>query len=188
MTMIMTGVIGGLSLGLGGYEASQSGSLSGEALQLAEQQAGEQSQYNKLLMSLIQNPSQFLSNPLFTSTLNTGLQSVTNQMAAQGYAGSGNMAQALEQYGQSFASGQLLSQENLLAGLTGLSANPASAIGAATSAQGQSASELSGGMNTAAMMALLMQNQNPGGGGLDVNAMTNSNLNWLSGWNTGMGN
>jgi hypothetical protein len=65
-------------------------------------------------------------------------------MASQGFGGSGNMAGALEQYGQSQASSQLLSQEQLLGSLSGAgnASSPAQAISAGTGASTASFNEL----------------------------------------------
>lgn len=131
-------VIGG---GVALYEGEQNRSL---ASGIAGDVEGKQDYYNSQLMQLLANPGQFLSNPLFTSTLNVGTTAVNRSQAAQGFLGSGNQATALQQFGQSFASGQLLGQETLLAGLSGAgsASSPSQAVSAATSAQGQSFNQL----------------------------------------------
>jgi hypothetical protein len=130
---ITAAVVGVVGIAAGAYEASQQHGIEKQALGLEATQAQKQNQSYMQLQGLIQDPSTFLQNPLFQSTLNTGLQGVTRQMSAQGYKGSGNQMTALESYGQSFASSQLLGQEQLLAGMSGTGFNPA---GAAQTASG----------------------------------------------------
>jgi hypothetical protein len=136
------------SAGAGIYESNQSAGISSQALGLAQNTQNEQAFYNNQLMQLMSNPSSFLTSPVFQAGLNQGLSGVSRQMAAQGYLGSGNEAQALETYGQSYAQQELTQQEQILGADAGIQSapNPASALGAATGAQGQSANQLGGSL------------------------------------------
>lgn len=136
--------VGVAGIGAGVYEASQADKLEGQALGLGATTQQKQNYYNYQLEQLMNNPGTFLNNPLFQSSLDQGLQGVQRSMASSGFGGSGNMAGALEQYGQSQASGQLLSQEQLLASLSGAGAasSPASAISAGTGASTAGFAEL----------------------------------------------
>lgn len=133
-----------VSAGAGLYESSQSNKLGQQGLGLAEDTQGKQDYYNQQLMQLMANPSSFLSSPIFTSSLNVGTEAVNRSEAAQGFLGSGNQATALQQFGQSFASSQLLGQEQLLGSLSGAgnASSPSQAIGAGTAAFGQSFTQL----------------------------------------------
>lgn len=126
--------------------ANKQGQIADSALGLAENTAANQQAYNDQLMQLLQNPSSFLTNPLFTSTLDVGLKGVNRSMAAQGYLGSGNQQTALEQYGQSFASSQLLSQEQLLSSDAGIqsASSPASSLSTASGASSASSNQWGG--------------------------------------------
>jgi hypothetical protein len=133
-----------VSTGAGLYESSQSSAIGSKAVGLAEDTQGKQDYYNNQLMQLMANPSSFLSSPLFTSTLDVGTQAVNRSQAAQGFLGSGNQATALQQFGQSFASSQLLGQEQLLGSLSGAgnASSPSQALTAGTGAFGQSFNQL----------------------------------------------
>lgn len=137
--LIAVGVAG---IAAGAYESSQSQGIAKQALGLGASQTQKQNQSYMQLQQLMQDPGSFLQNPLFQSSLDTGLKGVSRQMGAQGYLGSGNEATALEQFGQSFASSQVLSQEQLLAGMSGTGFNPASAVNVGAGAQSQSFQQL----------------------------------------------
>jgi len=153
--------IGAGSLFMGAESASNQQGISNQALGLAQTTQQEQMYWNQQLQQLMKNPSEFLSSPIFQSTLNTGLQGVSRTMAAEGYTGSGNEATALTQYGTSFASGQLLSQEQLLASMGGATnaSSPTQALGAASGSQSASFNELG------AILASLGYSAGGGGGG-----------------------
>ena len=152
--------VGVAGIGAGVYEADKSQSLEEQALGLGASTQQKQNYYNSQLVQLMNNPSSFLSGSIFQSSLNTGLSAVQRNMAAGGFGGSGNMAGALEQYGQSQASGQLLSQEQLLASLSGAgnASSPAQAISAGTGASTASFNELGAVLGA-------MGYQSGGGGG-----------------------
>jgi hypothetical protein len=140
--LISLAAVTAVGIGVGAYESSQEQGIQKQALGIADTQAGKQNQSYMQLQQLMQNPGSFLDNPLFQSSLKTGLTGVSKQMASQGYLGSGNEATALETYGQSFASNQLLSQEQLLAGMSGTGFNPASATSVGSQANSQSFQQL----------------------------------------------
>lgn len=154
--VVAVGAIGAGSLGIGGYEASQSSGITSAAESLSGQEASESAYYNKILQGLISNPSSFLQSSLFQSSLQQGLGAAQTSEIAQGYGGSGNEASALESYGQSQASGELLSYEQLLGNLvTGTQSNASSSLNSAASSQASTASQISGLSNTAVLGALL---------------------------------
>lgn len=143
MSFVAIAVGGSALIGAGTmlYEGSQNRAL---ASGIAGDVEAKQNYYNDQLMQLMANPSTFLDNPLFTSTLKTGTEAVNRSQAAQGFLGSGNQATALMQFGQSFASSQLTQQEQILASLSGAgnASSPSQAVGAATGAQGQEFNQL----------------------------------------------
>jgi hypothetical protein len=155
MSLIVTGIVSAVGLGISAYSASQQAGIAGQAENLAGAQFGEQQWYNQQLQGLIQNPSSWLKNPVFQSSLNLGLEGVNRTEAATGNLNSGAQSAALEQYGQSTALSSLFQQEGILGSLTGLGSNPATALGTASGASATGASELSGGMNTAVLAAIL---------------------------------
>ena len=130
--------------GVGAYEAYNSNQIAGEGIGLAQYTMGQQAYYNNQLQNLMNNPAGYLQNPLFTSSLGVGTQAVNRSQAAQGYLGSGNQQTALLQYGDSFANSQVMQQEQLLAGLSGLQASTSSgqAVSAASGAQSSSFNQL----------------------------------------------
>jgi len=155
MSLIVTGIVAAAGLGISAYSASQQAGIAGQAESLAGAQFGEQQWYNQQLQGLIQNPSSWLKNPVFQSSLNLGLEGVNRTEVSTGNLNSGAQSAALEQYGQSTALSSLFQQEGILGSLTGLGSNPATALGTASGASATGASELSGGMNTAVLAAIL---------------------------------
>jgi hypothetical protein len=107
---------------------------------------------------------------VFQSSLNLGLEGVNRTEVSTGNLNSGAQSAALEQYGQSTALSSLFQQEGILGSLTGLGSNPATALGTASGASATGASELSGGMNTAVLAAILGNS----GGSLFGNSGINS--------------
>lgn len=145
MTGIVTaGVTAAVAVGASAYEMSKANSNESTALGMAQTTQGEQEMSFQQLQQLISNPSAFLNSPIFQDTLSQGLTGTARQMASQGYLNSGNEATALTQFGTSLASGELLSQEQLLASIsgTGSASSPASSISAATGANAQSNQEV----------------------------------------------
>jgi hypothetical protein len=82
------------------------------------------SQYAGQLASVEANPSQIFSDPGYQAAFGQGSQAVARQMASSGYAGSGNEAIALQQFGQSFANNYLSQKEQQLAYLAGAGITP----------------------------------------------------------------
>jgi hypothetical protein len=176
---ITAAVVGVVGLAAGAYEYSQSSAIQKKALAMGATQQDKQNLAFSQLQTLMQDPSAFLKDPLFQSSLDTGLTGVSRQMASAGYLGSGNQMTALEQYGQSFASSQLLSQEQLLAGMSGTGFNPASAAGVSAGAQGQSFQQLG------TLLYALGQTSGSGGGG--YSAFTPANDPSMGGSTSGWG-
>lgn len=164
MTMIVAGVVGVVGLGVGAYEASVQAGIAGSAESLASAQFGNQQWYNQQLQNLIMNPSSWTGSSIFNNALNIGSQAVSRQQIAGGFGGSGNSAIALEQYGQGTALNSLQAQEQLLMQGAGVNVNPASALSTASGAASTGAQQLSGGMNTAMMAAVLGSSGYLGGG------------------------
>jgi hypothetical protein len=138
------------SVGMGAYELSQQNSLQGQALSMAQTTQGEQQYYNQLLQQLIANPSSVSQLPGYQFQLSQGSAAVADQMAASGFAGSGNEAAALTQFGQGLASSFYGQQTSLLASLSGVTApsSPAQNVGAATGAAGLTTNTLSSLLNS----------------------------------------
>lgn len=116
-----------LGLGSGIYGLSQANNLQGlstAAIAASNPFGPYRAQYANQLSSLMANPSSIFSNPGYQASFDQGSQAVARQMAGSGYAGSGNEAIALQQYGQSFSSNYLTQQENLLSGLAGANITP----------------------------------------------------------------
>ena len=148
--MITMAAVAAVGVGLSAYEISQQGSISGQALNLAQNTQNTQMYWNQQLMNLMQNPDSFLTSNVFQSSEAQGLQAVSRQGAAGGYAGgyspSGNQLTALESYGQSQAAGQLTQQEQLLASMGGATnaSSPAQSLGVASGANSASFNQLGG--------------------------------------------
>jgi hypothetical protein len=173
--------VGVAGIAAGAIEASQSQGIAKQSLGLAATQAQKQNQSYVQLQNLMQDPSAFLNNPLFQSTLNVGLSGVSRQMAAQGYLGSGNQMTALEQYAQSSASSQLLAQEQLLAGMSGTGFNPAGSLNVGTGANNQSFQQLG------TVLYALGQTGGFGGGGFSGGGFTPMNDPSMGGTTAGWG-
>lgn len=137
-------------VGTSAYEVSNEAGLQSQSLGLAQNTASEQSYYNNLLQQLIANPSSVSSLPGYQFQLSQGSAAVAAGMGAQGFAGSGNEAAALTQFGQGLASSFYGQQTSLLASLSGVTAasSPASDVSAATGAETATSSTLSGLLNS----------------------------------------
>lgn len=132
------------SVGATAYELSQQGSEQSTALGIAQTTQGEQQYYNNLLQQLIANPSSVSSLPGYQFQLSQGSAAVADQMAASGFAGSGNEGAALTEFGQGLASSFYGQQAQLLASLSGVTSasSPASDVSAATGASSLSTATL----------------------------------------------
>jgi hypothetical protein len=136
----------GLVVGAGAsaYATTSQAGIAGQELSLANTQSGRQQIAFNQLQTLINNPGSFFDNPVFQSSLSQGTQAVQRAEAAQGISSPiGGQAQALQAYGQGFASQQLLGQEQLLAGMTGTGFNPAGSLQAASGASSAATGSLS---------------------------------------------
>ena len=141
------------SVAVGAYSAYEGHKNSQAASRSAQNIENKQNYYNDQLKALMADPGSFFSNPVFTAARDQGLQATERQMAAGGFNMSGNMTSALMQQGQSFAAGQLLSQEQLLADLSGAKQNASEARNSSTAAQGQSFNELAAVMQGVGQVA-----------------------------------
>ena len=124
----------GLTAAAGIFGTISQNKISNAQLSLAQDQQGKQDWSFQQLQQLITNPQSFFQSPVYTSAALQGTSAVERGEAAGGYAGSGNMAAALQSYGQSFGQQQLFNQEQLLAGMSGTSANPSTALSGASAA------------------------------------------------------
>jgi len=161
------GATAAVSAGVGGYEASTAAGEAGHAESQSAGIFGEQQGYAQQLAALIANPSSVTSLPNYQFQFGQGQQAVQRGEAASGFGGSGNEATALTQFGQGFAQSAYGQQESLLASLSGLTApsSVSSLTQAATGAQAQSSSTLSGLVNSLGYLSVLGSGA---GGGLGL--------------------
>lgn len=131
-----TDVVGSVMNIVGGHQASKAASEAAAGIK------SKQDFYDSQLKALMADPSSFFSSPIFTAALKVGQGAVQAQMAASGFNRSSNIMTALQEHAQGFAAQQLLSQEQLLAGLSGAGQNLPAAEGVSVGAQGQNAMEL----------------------------------------------
>ena len=171
MTFAGIAIGAGLALGAGAaiYSTSTQAGIAGQQLGMAQTTQQEQEQYDQMLLKLMQNPSTYLSSPLFQSTLNTGLTGVAHQLGAATGGNAGMETTGLEQFGQSLASNQLLQQESLLASLSGATA-PSSPSQSASVASGAAAAGAGGLNSLAGLLAFFGASGVAGGGGGGVSA------------------
>lgn len=154
--------VAGAGIAVGAYESSQQAGISSEALGLASNQNARQAYSFNQLQTLMNNPGSFFDSPVYQAAFNQGSQAVAKQSAAGGFTGSTNAAEALQTFGQSFGEQQLLSQEQLLASLSGANFNPASALNSASNANSTSFNQL-GTLLAALGQMSATNNGNPGG-------------------------
>lgn len=161
MTGLISGgaaLVGGLvTAGVGAYEASQQHGLQEDALGMAAHTQQEQDYYNSLLQTLIANPSSVSTLPGFQFQFDTGSKAVAARMGAGGFAGSGNEAAALTEFGQGLAGSFYGQQASLLASLSGVTApsSPAQNVNAATGASSLTSNTLSSLLNSLGFYANL---------------------------------
>jgi hypothetical protein len=139
-------VIGaGMLIGAGAtiYSANKQGQIANSQLGLEGAQNARQQQAFDQLQQLISNPGAFFDSPVYKAAAAQGSSAVARETGATYGPKSGNEAQALQAYGQSFGQQQLLSQEQLLAGMAGTGFNPAAAGQAASGAVNAGAGALS---------------------------------------------
>lgn len=101
-------------------QASRQMALEERALKMDEQKFAEQQVYAGQLFDLITRPESMKDMPGYQFQFEQGAEAVRRKMDATGFAGSGNEAIALTQYGQGFAQNFYQQQANLLASLSGL--------------------------------------------------------------------
>lgn len=116
------------------YEGNKQNQVANTQIGLEQQQMGKQNVAFNQLQQLLGDPGSFFSSPVYKAAASQGSSAVARENAAQFGPNSGNEAQALQAYGQSFGQQQLLSQEQLLAGMSGTGFNPAGAGQAASGA------------------------------------------------------
>jgi len=133
-----------LSAGVSAYGASVQSGIASTQEGIAKTTFAEQQGYAQQLQQLIANPSSVTSLPGYQFQFNQGSQAVARQMAASGFGGSTNEANALTQFGQGLASSFYGQQTSLLASLSGLqtAASTAQSGAAASSAASASSSQL----------------------------------------------
>jgi hypothetical protein len=149
-----TSIFGDIAIGIGLvagagaaiYATSTQAGIADAQLGLEATQNQRQNQSFMQLQQLLSNPGGFFSSPTFQQSEYQGAQAVAKTNAAQFGPNSGNEATALQTFGQGFAQNQLLSQEELLAGMSGTGFNPSAAGSAASGA----ASAATGGLNSLA--------------------------------------
>jgi hypothetical protein len=163
---IAVGVGLALTAAASAYSTSTQKGIAGRELSLAEDQRQKQDQSFQQLQDLISNPAAFFNSPVYTAARDQGASAVARENAAAFGPNSGNEATALQTFGQSFGQQQLLSQEQLLAGMSGTGYNPAGALGGASSAAGSAAGSL------ASLGGLLAFFGSSGGGGTSVPGAT----------------
>lgn len=150
-----------LGIGSGIYGMSLANQLQGlskNAIAASNPFGPYRAQYAGQLASLEANPSSVFSDPGYQAAFDQGSQAVARRMAGSGYAGSGNEAIALQQYGQSFANNYIGSREQQLAYLAGagITPNPGpglSGYGAGIDAAGNALGSLGYGASMAAAAA-----------------------------------
>jgi hypothetical protein len=132
--------------------------IANSQLGIEEDQLGKQDQSFQQLQQLLTNPQSFFDSPVFKSAADQGGAQVARQNAAAFGPNSGNEAQALQAYGQTFGQQQLLGQEELLAGMSGTGFNPSTAASGASSA----ISSATASANSLAGMLAFFGTQSPG--------------------------
>jgi hypothetical protein len=110
------------SAGVAAYSAYNASQAEGQAQGMSQATFGEQQSYAQQLNQLMANPSSVTSLPGYSFNFGQGADAVAREMAASGFAGSGNEAIALTQYGQNYAQSAYQQQEQMLAQLSGLTA------------------------------------------------------------------
>lgn len=147
---IAIGVGLAISAGASIYATTTQAGIANQQLALEQTQNQRQNTAFSQLQQLIQNPGSFFNNPVFTSALGIGEAGAAHANAASFGGASTSESENLLTYGQGFAANQLLSQEQLLAGMSGTGFNPASAGSAAS---GAASSAAAGGASLGGLLA-----------------------------------
>jgi hypothetical protein len=116
-----------LNLGSGIYgmfEADKLRGMSERAFANADPFGSYRKQYGDQLLALMANPDSVKELPGYEFQFEQGAEAVSRKMGSKGYLGSGNMATALTEYGQNFASNYFDKQANMLARLAGADISP----------------------------------------------------------------
>lgn len=128
------------SLAVGAIGAANASSASDQQLGMANSQLGmeeslfgQQQQYRNQLQQLLADPSSVSKLPSYDFFKKQGEESVTRRFAANP---GGSEGVALTEFGQNYASSAYEQQVQLLAGLSGLTQNPASLGGVGVGAGG----------------------------------------------------
>lgn len=138
-----------LSSGYGMFNSNRMMNLAQGMNPMGPYQPGYAAQLN----SLVSNPSSITGTPGYQFGLDQGSQAVQRAGAAQGYTGSGNMAIALNKFGQDYGQNFLSQQEAMLAGLSqGGNANQINAMNLANQSAGGALAGLGYGVNRFAGM------------------------------------
>jgi hypothetical protein len=145
MAAITTAVV---SAGVGAYSAYNSKKQGDKMAGIAGSQNQRQQYFADQLIDLMQNPNKIFEDAGYQASFDQGMQAVERSSSAQGFAGSGNAAVALQRFGQSFSSTYLQQQKNLLASLSGAQFNPASAGQVAQGSYDASYQQLGGALSS----------------------------------------
>ncbi len=171
-------------VGMEAYSMSQQGGISSQARGQSGTVFGEQQYYAQQLQKLIADPSSVTKLPGYQFQLGQGEQAVHRQMASSGFAGSGNEATALTQYGQGFAQNAYQSQVAVLSSLAGLSSpvNPTQGLNMASNAAGRQNDSLQQLLGTMTFMSGQRGMYGGGGGGVPMNSadMGGSTSGWFT--------
>lgn len=180
---IAVGVGLAVTAGASIYGAVTQGGIANSQLDLARNQAGKQDQSFQQLQQLITNPGAFFDSPVYKAAADQGARAVAKTNAAQFGPNSGNEATALQTFGQGFAQQQLLSQEQLLAGMSGTGFNPTAAAQTASGAGQLAAGNLS---SLGGLMSFFGNSGAGGGGGAGFTPMNAPSMGGTTaGWGIG---
>jgi hypothetical protein len=140
---------GSASFGGGGFGAGSSGGIFSQAAAAADPFSAQRGQYQTALSNLMQGGvSAIASDPSVQARMKAGTDAVGRSAAAQGYLGSGNILQALQEKGQEIASQEYGNQFERLSKLAGVDAgSPAAAGSIMAQAPGQALNEARFGLD-----------------------------------------
>lgn len=162
MSMAYIG-IGALIISAGAdiYQTTSQSKIAGHQLGLAEDQQFKQDQAWQQLQQLISNPAGFFDSPVYKAAADQGSKATARQNASAFGPHSGNEDAALQQFGQAFGQQQLLSQEQLLAGMSGTQFNPNTAM----ASSGQSSMNAAAGLSQLGGLLAFFAGSGGGAGG-----------------------
>lgn len=124
--LVAVGVAGVIGGAYGVSEGNKQKNLARQAIKEGNPFGPYRQQYAEQLGALMEDPSEFLNNPLYKAAFGQGQQAVMRGFAGKGFIGSGNFAAGLQSYGMGFGWEALKQQERFLAELAGAQfpANP----------------------------------------------------------------